>query len=68
MCLGKPYNNDDYTPYSSIISPHQVYFYPKAGVCIYVKPIGQMFGYLDVQIGDLMYVLEYDCGISPENL
>ncbi len=60
--------NDDCFPFPSILSPHQVYSHPKAGVCVYVQPMGHTFGYLDVQIGDVTYVLEYDCGMSPENL
>lgn len=55
--------NDDRLPFPSILSPCQAYSHPKAGVSIYVRPTDERNGYIDVQVGDITYVLEYGLGI-----
>ncbi len=46
-------------PFPSILSPHQAYSHPHAGVNIYLRPTNEYGGYFDAKIGDVTYVLEY---------
>lgn len=55
--------NDDILPFTSVLSPHQAYSHLQAAVCIYSRPIEEWHGFFDVQVGDITYVLEYDCGV-----
>ncbi len=57
--------HDDHLPFPSILSPHQAYSRPKAGVCIYKRPTVKGHGYIDVQVGDITYVLKYDGCMCP---
>lgn len=57
--------NDDHLPFPSILSPHQAYSHPKAGVCIFWRPTDKRRGYFDVQVGDITYVLEYYSCMCP---
>ncbi len=55
--------NDDHLPFPSVLSPHEAYSLPKAGVCMYVRPMTKMTGYLDIQVGNITYVLKYSWGM-----
>ncbi len=57
--------NDDQLPFSSIFSPNQAYSHPKADVCIYMRPTATFIGYIDVQVGNITYVLNYIGGMCP---
>lgn len=63
--------NDDRLPFPSILSPHQAYSHPEAGVCVYLRSTsesnGESYGYFDVQISDITYVLEYAGGMCPQD-
>lgn len=49
-------------PFPSILSPHLQFSHPKSGVCAYRRPFTDLHGYLDIQIGEITYVLEYNWG------
>lgn len=57
--------HDDRLPFPSILSPHQAYSHPKAGVCVYQRPTDESHGYFDVQVGDITYVLENEWSMCP---
>lgn len=57
--------HDVHLPFTSVLSPHHTYSHPKAGVCTYRQPISDDEGYLDVQIGEITYVLDYYGGTCP---
>ncbi len=56
---------NDHLPFPSILPPHQPYSHPKAGVCIYERPIDEYDGFFGVQVGDITYVLEYKWSMCP---
>lgn len=57
--------HDFHLPFTSTLSPHHAYSHPKAGMCAYRRPINDDEGYLDIQIDDITYVLDYYGGTCP---